>query len=673
MNNLIFLLLLGVCLVPLVVLIPVKMKTSFSLITATIMAISGIVLATNVLLNDQTWTYTLAITPFFGKIMLEIDKLSAIFLLISCIMSVLVAFYAVGYLSKITDKTALNLHLISFGTTLFGMIAALTLPNMMTFLVAWEIMSVSSFLLILLGYQVDSYQVDNQKDNENNNEKENILKQAINYFVQMHVGAVFLLVGALIVHSDTGSFDFSSIKNYSGSSLMLFFVFFVGFGMKAGFLPMQSWLPKTHSVAPFNWSLMSTIMINMGIYGLFRILLYTPAKKLEIGIFLLIISVMTAIYGIVNAAMQKDLKKLLAFSSSENMGIVGIGMGLGTLGVALGNNSMAFLGYIGALLHVFNHTLFKSLLFYSAGAVYCQLGTKNIEQLGGVLKKMPYSGSFFLLASMAIAGLPPFNGFISEFLMYEGFLKGLKDSFVSVEVLLLIGMIGLTLTGGLSIYTFTKAFGLGFLGVPRTEKVKKAKEVGFLMLIPQILVTILILSVALAPTIYFHIYADLTHIFVPPTESIEKLEIYALERDAIITFVFLALIAVIFAIRTFKVRQNKQSYNATWGCGYLGSSPKIQYTATSYANYFVKLAAPIIGYKVKTRAIAPTDIFPTNRHFESEVYDKIEVGIINKIINALKWTLRKVAIIETGKTQHYILYAFMFMLLLFLLTFFNVL
>ncbi len=662
MDNLILLLLLGVCLVPFVVLIPTKMKTSFSLITTTIMAISGIMLATNVLISNQTWIYEFATSPLFGKIMLEIDKLAAIFLLISCVMSVLAAFYAIGYLSKMQDKSSLNLHLIVFGTTLFGMIAALILPNMMTFLVAWEVMSVSSFLLILLGYH-----------NDNNEQKAEVLKQAVNYFIQMHVGAVFLLVGALMVQANTGSFDFASIKNYSGSPLILFFAFFIGFGMKSGFLPMQSWLPKTHSVAPFNWSLMSTIMINMGIYGLFRILLYTPSKKLEIGVFLLIISVMTAIYGIVNAAMQKDLKKLLAFSSSENMGIVGIGMGLGTLGVALGNNSMAFLGYIGALLHVFNHTLFKSLLFYSAGAVYSQLGTKNTEQLGGVLKKMPYSGSFFLLASMAIAGLPPFNGFISEFLMYEGFLKGLKDSFVSVEVLLLIGMVGLTLTGGLSIYTFTKAFGLSFLGVPRTEKVKEAKEVNFLMLIPQILVTILILSVALAPTIYFHIYADLTHIFVPPTESIEKLEIYALERDTIITFVFLALVGVIFAIRTFKVRQNKESYNATWGCGYLGSSPKIQYTATSYANYFVKLAAPIIGYKAKTRSIAPTDIFPTNRHFESEVYDKIEVGVINKIINALKWLLSKVAIIETGKTQHYILYAFMFMLLLFLLTFFNIL
>ncbi len=666
MDNLIFLLLLGVCLVPFVVLIPVKMKTSFSLITTTTMATAGIMLATSVLLNDQTWLYTFATSPLFGKIMLEIDKLSAIFLLISCVMSVLVAFYAVGYLSKTQDKSSLNLHLISFGTTFFGMIAALMLPNMMTFLVAWEIMSVSSFLLILLDYQVD-----NQDDS--NEQKAELLKQAVNYFVQMHVGAVFLLVGALLVQTNTGNFDFASIKTYSGSSLGLFFVFFVGFGMKAGFLPMQSWLPKTHSVAPFNWSLMSTIMINMGIYGIFRFLLHVPAKKLEIGIFLLIISVMTAIYGIVNAAMQKDLKKLLAFSSSENMGIVGIGMGLGTLGVALNNNSMAFLGYIGALLHVFNHTLLKSLLFYSAGAVYFQLGTKNIEQLGGVLKRMPYSGSFFLLASMAIAGLPPFNGFISEFLMYEGFLKGLKDSFVSVEVLLLIGMVGLTLTGGLSIFTFTKAFGLSFLGVPRTEKVKQAKEVNFLMLFPQILVTIIILSVALAPTIYFHIYADLTHIFVPPTESIEKLEIYALERDAIITVVFLALVAVIFAIRTFKVQQNKESYNATWGCGYLGKSPRIQYTATSYANYLVKLAAPIIGYKAKTRSIAPADIFPTNRHFESEVYDKIEVGIINKIINALKWTLRKAAIIETGKTQHYILYAFMFMLLLFLLTFFNIL
>ena len=219
----------------------------------------------------------------------------------------------------------------------------------------------------------------------------------------------------------------------------------------------------------------------MGIYGIFRVLTYLQTDLLRIGEVIFILSVLTAFYGILNASVHRDFKRMLAFCTIENIGIIGIGIGLGMIGKGTGNHFITFIGFAGALLHVLNHSLYKSLLFFSTGNIYQQTHTRNMEHLGGLIKKMPATAFLFLAGALAISGLPPFNGFVSEFLIYSGLIEGIKSDNIQFSSLMILCVSGLALVGSISILTFTKSFGIIFLGSPRTEIVHEPKEVSFIM------------------------------------------------------------------------------------------------------------------------------------------------------------------------------------------------
>ncbi len=223
------------------------------------------------------------------------------------------------------------------------------------------------------------------------------------------------------------SFDALRLYFSNHSNLPVFLLFFIGFGIKAGFIPLHTWLPQAHPAAPSHVSgVMSGVMIKMGIYGILRVLMSVQSDLWWIGIIILVVSLISGILGVMMAIVQHDLKRLLAYHSIENIGIIGIGIGLGVIGLATNNAALSLLGFSGGLLHVLNHSLFKSLLFFNAGSVYQAAHSRNIEQLGGLMKRMPYTAIFFLIGSLAICGLPPFNGFISEYLIYLGMFKSLS-------------------------------------------------------------------------------------------------------------------------------------------------------------------------------------------------------------------------------------------------------
>ncbi len=374
----------------------------------------------------------------FGDIALRVDGLSGWFILLTNFTFITGILYGRQYLKKYEGQGAnLSLHYISYILNQSAILGIYFIQHSLAFLCVWELMALSAFLLVIFEHG-----------------RMETLKAGINYLIQSHISIVFLTLGFIWVYTSTGSFDFSAISQYSFSEskeagLLLFLAFFIGFAIKAGFVPFHTWLPHAHPAAPSHISgVMSGVIIKTGIYGILRMLMLIHENYLVLGYIILVFSVITGIYGVMMAIIQHNLKKLLAYHSIENIGIIGIGIGIGALGTGLGYPLMAFAGYAGALLHTLNHSLFKSMLFYATGNIYQSTHSVNIERMGGLIHKMPRTALMFLLASLAICGLPPFNGFISEFLIYSGLYGALGTSSNST-IIIILSISGLALIGGL--------------------------------------------------------------------------------------------------------------------------------------------------------------------------------------------------------------------------------
>jgi len=519
-------------------------------------------------------------------------------------------------------------------------------------------MSLSSFFLVIF-----------------ESEKEDTIKTGIKYLMQMHIGLVFLITAFLIAYIKTGgdiSFDNLSLYFEQNKPFTLFLLFFVGFGIKAGFIPFHTWLPHAHPTAPSHVSgVMSGVMIKMGIYGILRVLTYIHTDLYQIGLFVLFISIISGVLGVILAIIQHDIKKLLAYHSIENIGIIGIGIGIGIMGLATNNLIIAALGFSGGILHTLNHSLFKSLLFYSAGNVYKQTHTRNIEHLGGLIKKMPKTAFFFLLGAIAISGLPPFNGFISEFLIYLGMFKGLHAGDLSLALVLLSGIIGLALIGGLAVFCFTKVFSIIFLGNNRSNKTDNAHEVENSMFFPKVIISVFIVGIGVLPALIISPIKSIVNIFVHNSNTLEQV-IPSLSGISLVMALFLILVIALLLIRKWTLRKNKIETGPTWGCGYTASDSRVhQYTATSYADYIGNLANPITNIKKQYKMIDKDDIFPSERTFKTHSTDIIEDNLILKPSDKLIWFMRKIAILQNGNLQSYLLYALFYLALILVLTISN--
>jgi len=411
----------------------------------------------------------------------------------------------------------------------------------------------------------------------------------------------------------------------------------------------------------------------MGIYGMLRVLMSVQNDLLLIGIIILVISLISGVLGVMMAIVQHDLKGLLAYHSIENIGIIGIGIGLGVIGLATHNTALSMLGFSGGLLHVLNHSLFKSLLFYNAGSVYHATHTRNIEHLGGLMKKMPYTAVLFLIGSLAICGLPPFNGFISEYLIYAGMFKSLSIANLYQSILVLGTIVGLSLIGGLAIFCFTKAFGMVFLGEPRTKKATMAKEVSQEMIYPQFITVAFIVLIGLASAFFVKpVFTIISRAFnlsyvAPVTEH----AISNLSQISLLSGIFVLVVILLLLYRNMHLKTKPVSYGPTWGCGYSVVTSRQQYTATSYAYNYNHLAKPVLQTKKKMEDIREDEIFPEQRAFESHNDDIFKKILIDKPVDWVSRLLKRIAVMQTGRIQHYILYAFVYMLVVFLLTYFN--
>lgn len=569
----------------------------------------------------------------------ETDGLSAFFLVSIFLVSLLAAIYSFHYMHKPEESLKTAVNYLFFSVLIVSMAMVVTARNIITFMLSWELMSLSSFFLVIHNHGSPA------------NRSAGYL-----YFVFSHVGAMFIFAAFGVMYSHTGSFElFAAATLPEALKITVFVLSFIGFGSKAGIFPLHIWLPHAHPAAPSHISaVMSGVMIKTGIYGILRMYMLLDLKTPLFGEIVVIAGMISGILGVVYALGQHDIKRLLAYSSVENIGIILIGMGIGMIGVSSGNPVMAVLGFSGAFLHVMNHSIFKSLLFMGAGIVIHKTGTQAIDAMGGVLKKMKITGFTFLIGSLAISGLPPFNGFVGEFFIYMGGFKGVvldKTAFVLSH----LAIISLAVIGGLAMACFTKVFGVVFQGEPRTTYKHDLDEKEPTMIASLVVLASLCVLIGVFPRLFFHMalkgvsalglgFGDIPlEPFLTTTTHI-----------SLAALLFFGIFLLIYALRTQLFKGKTITQAGTWGCGFTQPTVKMQYTGSSYASSimeFFRPVAPLVEDKV-----AVTGVFPEKARYNSHIDDIAEVHMGHVIVKPVLWIFDKLRFIQHGDIHLYIGY-----------------
>lgn len=610
---------------------------------AVIGSIAGLWCSISTLVTGAPLVWKAAWSMPFGALSINLDSLSAIFLIPLFLLSALCAIYAVEYVGNARDTGHRGNLWFCYNTLVVSMAVVVTASNGLLFLVAWEIMSLSSFAAVLC------------KHNESESRE-----AAWIYLIAMHIGAAFLLLFFLGASAKCGSLDFSVIAGHSFSraaSGTLFALGLVGFGSKAGFFPLHVWLPRAHPAAPSHVSaLMSGIMIKMGIYGIVRSLTMLGSMQPWWGIALVVVGSVSGVMGVLYALGQHDLKRLLAFHSVENIGIIALGLGIGVLGICYNMPLLAALGFCGGLLHVVNHALFKGLLFLCAGSVIHATDTANIDSLGGLLRRMPVTAGAFLVGSIAICGLPPLNGFISEFLIYIAGFHGVHSTSVAVFLLAALTMLSLALIGGLAVACFTKAFGAVFLG--QTRSIVSTHETGPLMRASMTLLALLCVTVGLGFWLVASMMAKPVSIVsgIAISNVASALSAYArsLQLVALGCAGFMAAAGGLWFLRWKVIGPRNASTSPTWDCGYIAPTPRMQYTSSSFAQPIVNFFRAILAPRAtSTGSRAP---FARNWKFYSAVPDIAFDRVYIPAFKAVETGLSRLRLFQCGKIRVYVLY-----------------
>lgn len=598
-----------------------------------------------VLVSRQPQSLRLAWPLPLGSANMQIDALSAIFASIISLVTMLAAVYGSGYL-KTNARKNLGVSWFFFNLLTASMLMVVVARNGVLFLISWELMSLASFFLVAM-----------------DDEKETVRRAAWIYLVAMHLGTAFLLALFLLLCKNAGSLDFDVLTTAAAPSSVFFVLAVIGFGTKAGFIPMHVWLPEAHPAAPSHVSaVMSGVMIKTGIYGLLRMLTLLGPPQEWWGWTLLAIGVVSGILGILYSLSQHDLKRLLAYCSVENVGVIAIGLGIGLLGVSHNRPIMAALGFTGALLHVINHAVFKSLLFLGAGSVLHAVGTGDLDRLGGLLKRMPVTGTTFLVGAAAICGLPPLNGFVSEFLIYLGAVAGLESQTTFAPAWPLMSVLvvgGLALIGGLAVACFTKAFGVAFLGSPRHEEAAHAHEAGPAMRWPMIILAGLCVLIGLAAPMWPMLLQPATLAVLPPSMRAVVAQTPSPAVDPLMgvvfgSYVLLGLIVLIMHIRRRLLCGRVVEQAVTWDCGYAAPKPRMQYTASSFTRPLTILFRLFLQPRDDIQP--PQGLFPKHASLRTNTPDLFRRSVYEPLFFGIAWLASKLRWLQEGRIQVYVLY-----------------
>jgi len=566
------------------------------------------------------------------------DSLSFFFLIPIFLVCPLAVIYSFAYFNKADNALRTAVSFFCTNVLIAAMALVTVAANILSFALAWEIMSLSSYVLVMYDY-----------------EKAETRTAGYLYFIFAQAGALLIFVAFGVVFSHTGSMGFAKFALIPAEAkLLVFFLAFLGFASKAGVFPLHIWLPHAHPAAPSHISaIMSGVMIKMGIYGILRIYFLLATHELIIGQIVLVFGMVSGILGVLYALGRHNLKKLLAYHSVENIGIILMGAGLGMIGLAKGNITMAGFGFAGALLHVLNHSIFKALLFFGAGAVIKKSGTSHIDHLGGLMKRMPITGRTFLVGSVSISGLPPFNGFISEFLVYFAAFQGLKYTNGTL-LLAILAIISLAAIGGLASFCFTKVVGIVFLGEPRSRHAAEASEGDRMLTLPMVILAALCLAIGIFPESFMHLaFAGLTDII--KGGRVDAATISTIGANlALGSRLFLLIFFVMLLLRKLLYRNKEITKGPTWGCGFTRPTTRIQYTGTSYARSVINFFRPFVI--VREAKVQLEKIFPGKTVYYSRIEDIADVGMHRVLVMPLLALLGKFRWIQHGNVQLYIGY-----------------
>ncbi len=597
----------------------------------------------------------------FGELSLKVDPLSLVFLVAITILVLCAGAYGIGYMRPYRGKKPLGIHAFFYGVLALDLVLIVTANNAILFLGAWELMTLSTFFCIIF-----------------DDEKSSVRKAGFIYLIASHCATFFLFLMFFLMARAAGSMDFDIMARTGFSPVLAGIVFLLalaGFGVKAGFLPVHIWLPYAHPASPSHISaLMSGITIKMGIYGICRVLWIMKVLPNWCGYVLLMIGVSSGIMGVLYALGQHELKKLLAYHSIENIGIIALGLGVGLLGRSHQVPFLAVLGFGGGLLHVLNHSLFKSLLFFGAGSVIQKTHTGEMDRLGGLARTLPVTSILFLVGALSICGLPLFNGFISEFIIYFGLFQGLLGLPVQGGIFCSLGILALALMGALALACFCKVYGTVFLGKPRVDingplKDPAARQgiregTSRWMLVPMMILAGLCVWIGLVPRtaagLAFRGGAYLTHVdlaAVPLGQVFTPLTMVVR-----IVLLFLALVLGLIVVRRFLLGGTSMPVRETWSCGFSQVSSRFQYTSASFARSIVDLMKNVLFFRRYGGQVA--GVFPEKTSLVSSVHDVSEEMVYRPGLALLNYISEKLGHSRIRYTQLYLVYILLFLIFL---------
>ncbi|HXX67398.1 MAG TPA: proton-conducting transporter membrane subunit [Polyangiaceae bacterium] len=577
----------------------------------------------------------------YGWLRIGMDPLSAFFLVPIFGLGGLAAPYGAAYLYPRRGEKTLGPVWLAYAVLLASMALVVVARQAVLFLVAWEVMSLSAFVCVTF----------EQEDRE-------AARGGWAYLIASHVGTAALLVLFLLYNRHAHGFAFDAFRTASlrpPVAAVLAVLALVGFGVKAGFVPLHVWLPEAHAAAPSHVSaVMSGVLINMGLYGVLRTLWLLRLQATWVGIVLVSVGLAGAVMGIALASYQRDMKRVLAYSSIENMGLITLGVGIGYWGWASGHSEVATLGLAGALLHLYNHTLMKGLMFLAAGSVLHGAGTKDLERLGGMLKPMPRTGSLMMLGSVAIAGLPPLNGFVSEWLLYLALLRAALSSTGAASVLLLVAVGVVSLVGALAGLAFVRLVGTALLGQPRSDSPGHAHESPLPMIAPMALLAAMCVVIGLYPQgVLGGVSSVGAELFGHPAGFV--VDGAPLAMLASFNAGAWSLFGLGAAGAAFVLRRGGVAADVTWGCGYARPSARMQYTARAFSEMLSERLLPgLLRARISSRQ--PTGIFPPPAALASDCRDPMTRGFYEPFIGRWGDRFARLRWMQQGVLHIYLVY-----------------
>lgn len=601
---------------------------------------------------------------------LRLDPLSGFFLCVIGLLAFFVSIYSLGYVKGFAANRSVVRFVIFYSLFIAGMFLVVLADDAFFFLVAWELMAASSYFLVI--YE------DEKKENG---------RAAYLYLVIAHIGAIAILLSFGVMAGLSNGFE--SFQGYTFDSMrathyplgwatVAFLLAFFGFAAKAGVIPLHVWLPEAHPVAPSNVSaLMSGVMLKTAIYGIIRITFdFLKVYPWWWGGIVLALGLISAVLGVLYALMQHDLKRLLAYHSVENIGIILIGLGLSMIFTAYHFPVLAALAMMAALYHTLNHAMFKGLLFMGAGAVLHATDERNMEEMGGLIHRMPWTSSLFLVGCVSIAALPPFNGFVSEWLTFQAFLLTPALHRPILGLLIPIGAALLALTGALAAACFVKAFGVTFLGHWRGHTpVQRVHEVGWEMRIGMMLAAVTCFLLGIFPTVVIRWMDVLTERLVGGNIGITAgkfgwmwLTPIAPERASYSGFNVFITILVVVLVAWFLLHVRKATVRRVpiWDCGFEKINARMQYTATSFSMPIRRIFGFLFQIREESHALEPVRhyAYPEKLQYRLRVRDRFQYWIYQPINAIAYFIARKVGMLQQGRIQVYLIYSFVTIIVL---------